>query len=73
MTTIIKFSRNLYTREGVRSAVEQFSGFGIRHVASQGKYFCVEVSDLNKTGDQDSLLDEFKNYVLYSTIIHDNI
>ena len=71
--SLIKFRKNLYSNKSIQLAVEKFQEFGVFEIVTSGKYFDVTVDASDDAIDFDSLLDEFKNYVLFLELTHAKI
>jgi hypothetical protein len=67
----VKFSRKIYSRASICSALAYFKGGRIIQDKSEKDYYCVDIGSPQDGGDISSLVDEFKNYVLYLDIIHE--
>lgn len=68
----IPFHKKLYSQTHLESAIEQFKDFGSLSVTSKGKYLQVQINDADQIEDFDQFTNEFKNYVLYLEISHEN-
>ena len=66
----VNFHKTLYSLNSINSAAGQFKDFAEITVSSKDPYHVTELQPKNKDTNPDSLINEFKNYVLYQEIVN---
>lgn len=65
--TPINFSRKIYSRQAIEKAMEDFQNLARFYLEEKEDYYVVSMKDIDPEV-QDSIRDEFCNYVIYIMI-----
>ena len=63
----LKYHKKIYTKKGIKNAIEAFAGLAEWKLDSDDEYYIVSCDNMDESL-RDSLTDEFGNFALHGSI-----